>query len=156
MDELTIRGALPEDAEAIGALIEGLASFYLPDPDAPEDAASFFATITPEAIRERLTGDQFRYHVAVARDELAGVVGVRDDTHLYHLFVAEGYHRQGLASRLWTVAKQAAEKAGNPGRFTVNSSPYAVPVYERFGFVVTEPEVHKDGIVFVPMVLDER
>lgn len=41
----------------------------------------------------------------------------------------------------------------NPGYFTVNSTPYAQPVYERFGFVATGPRVETKGIAFVPMHL---
>jgi GNAT superfamily N-acetyltransferase len=84
-----------------------------------------------------------------------GVAGIRDTTHVYHLFVAEAFHRQGLATSLWEIAKAAALAAGNPGRFTVYSSLHAVPVYERFGFRATGPEVHKHGVAFVPMELDE-
>lgn len=155
-DKITIRAATPDDAEAISALINALAPYFLADPDDPEAAASFFEKVTPEAIRSYLTSDRYRYHVATLDDELVGVVGVRDSAHLYHLVIAERVHRQGLARRLWTKAKRAAEAAGNPGRFTVNSSRYAVPVYEWFGFVATGPEQHKDGLAFVPMEFDER
>lgn len=153
---MTIREAKPEDAEGISALVTSLASFILADPKDLEAAAPFFATVTPEALRGYLGCGRFRYHVAESNGELAGFVGVRDDQHLYHLFVAERFHRRGLAARLWEVAKAAARAAGNPGRFTVNSSRYAIPVYERFGFQATGPEVPKDGVTFVPMALDEH
>ena len=34
---------------------------------------------------------------------------------------------------------------------TVNSSPYAVLIYERLGFVVQNEEMVKNGIRFIPM-----
>jgi ribosomal protein S18 acetylase RimI-like enzyme len=77
----------------------------------------------------------YRYHIAEEDGELAGVVAVRDNSHLYHLFVSERFQGQGLARRLWEVAKTASLSAGNPGLFTVNSSRYAVGMYENFGFV---------------------
>ena len=153
---MTIREAMPEDANAISALVTSLASFFLADPDDAEAAAPFFATITPEAIRGYIAGGRFCYHVAESGSELAGTVGVRDASHLYHLFVADRFHGRGLAARLWSEAKCAARASGNPGRFTVNSSLYAVTVYKRFGFVETGPEVQKDGLAFVAMTLDER
>jgi GNAT superfamily N-acetyltransferase len=153
---VTIREAKPEDAGAISALVTSLAPFFLADPGDLQAAAPFFATISPEAFRGNFASGRFRYHVAESDGELAGFVGVRDDQHLYHLFVAERFHRRGLAARLWEVAKAAARAAGNSGRFTVNSSRYAIPVYERFGFQATGPEVHKDGVTFVPMALDEH
>ncbi|NBB74509.1 MAG: GNAT family N-acetyltransferase [Bacteroidetes bacterium] len=152
-DDITIRKATPDDANAISALITELAPFFLADSDDPEAATPFFKQVTPAAIRGYLTSGRYRYYVATDGDGLAGVVGIRDHAHLYHLVVAEHVQRQGLARRLWSTAKRAAEAAGNPGRFTVNASRYAVPVYERFGFVVTDSVQHKDGLAFVPMAL---
>jgi GNAT superfamily N-acetyltransferase len=153
-DAITIRHATPDDAEPISALITALApSFFLADPDDVEAAAPFFDKVTPATIRDYLASDRYRYHVAGRGGELVGVIGMRDHTHLFHLVVAEQVHRQGVATRLWHEAKRVAEAAGNSGRFTVNSSRYAVPVYERFGFLVTGPEQHKNGLVFVPMAL---
>ena len=60
-----------------------------------------------------------------------------------------------MARELWQLAKEQAVRAGNPGRFTVNSSLGAMPVYERFGFVSSEPTVAKHGIAFQPMLLIE-
>jgi predicted GNAT family N-acyltransferase len=54
---------------------------------------------------------------------------------------------------LWARAKSDAFAQGAPGPFTVNSSLYARPLYERFGFVATSAPVVKDGIAFVPMEL---
>ena len=147
-DEAAIREAEPEDADAISALVASLGSFFLADPDDVEAAAPYFDTTTPDAIRSYIAGGRFIYHVAESGSELVGTVGVRDASHLYQ--------RCGLAARLWEQSKQTARAAGNPGRFTVNSSLYAVSVYERFGFVATGPEVRKDGLAFLPMVLDER
>lgn len=152
-----IRKAVPDDAEAISALILWFADRYLADPDDRAAAEPFFALHTPEAIRRTLSSDRFRHHVATSPDgELVGVVCVRDVTHLRLLFVDERHHGRGIGSRLWALAQEEALAAGNPGRFTVNSALGAVSFYERFGFVVTGEEVHRDGIAFAPMVLDER
>ena len=51
------------------------------------------------------------------------------------------------------MVEAAALQAGNPGKFTVNSSLNAVPVYQRFGFVANGPVVQKHGIAFQPMLL---
>jgi GNAT superfamily N-acetyltransferase len=151
-----IREAVPDDAEEISALIVSLADRFLADPDDRAAAEPFFAAHGPEALRRTLSDDRFRYRVAKEGGRLVGVVGVRDGSHLLHLFVAERHHRRGIAGRLWALAKAGALAAGNPGRFTVNSSLGALSFYERFGFVVAGEEVRKDGVAFVPMVLDER
>ena len=152
-----IRDATEADAPAISALIHTLTAYFLADAEDPGSAEGFFKTITVEAVRGYLRDDRYRYHLAeTAAGSLAGVVGVRDTTHLYHLFIDQRFHGRGLGGRLWAAAKDAARRAGNPGQFTVNSSRYGVPIYTRFGFVATGPEVVKEGIAFIPMELDER
>jgi len=95
----------------------------------------------------------FKYFVALVDRQIVGVVGIKDNKHLYHLFVAESHQRMGIAARLWQVAGQACIEAGNPGEFTVNSSVFAEQVYIKLGFVVqSEPQV-KNGVVYVPMKL---
>lgn len=150
-EEVRIREAREEDAPAIAALVASLAGRFLADPDDPGAAAPFFESISPGAVAERIRGAAFRHHVAEVGGALAGVVVVRDASHLYHLFVAAPLHGRGIARRLWGVAREAALAAGGSGRFTVNSSLPAVPVYERFGFVADGEAVVKDGLAYLPM-----
>ena len=76
-----------------------------------------------------------------------------NDRHLYHLFVHSSYHRRGIARRLWERAR--AEIGAAEIRFTVNASLYAVPLYESLGFRASGTETRKDGVIFLPMSLDE-
>ena len=86
-----------------------------------------------------------------SRSRIVGFVGVRDNKHLYHLFVANDFQRRGVARRLWTVAREECIAAGNPGTFTVNSSNNAVAAYERLGFVRSGPTKNDDGVLYNPM-----
>jgi GNAT superfamily N-acetyltransferase len=147
-----IRPATPRDAEAISALIMRLSPTFTLHPDG-QGAEKFFAGVTPEAIQEYLALPEYAYRVAEEEGALAGVVGVRGNSHLFHLFVDPAHQGRGLSRRLWKMAMDTAIRAGNPGEFTVNSSLYAVPVYERYGFVPTGPRVEMHGIAFVPMKL---
>jgi ribosomal protein S18 acetylase RimI-like enzyme len=115
---------------------------------------SFADTVTEENVLGYVTESDGRYQVAMLNGELAGVVSIRDNSHLFHLYVAERFHRRGIARALWQAARDDALKRGNPGRFTVKSSPYAVGVYERFGFRATGPRAEQGGLVYVPMLLD--
>jgi GNAT superfamily N-acetyltransferase len=152
---LTLRAARPADAEAVSALITSLSRYFLADPDDPEAAAAFFPTIGPAAMADALASDRYRYLVAEVDGALAGVVGMRDGSHLYHLFVAEPFHGRGIASRLWAAARDDARARGNPGEFTVNSSRHAIPLYERLGFRATDSLQVMNGIAFLPMRLVE-
>lgn len=151
--ELTLREATADDAGRISALVASLSRHFLADPNRPQDAAAFFETITPAAIADSIASGRYRYHLAERAGELAGIVGVRDAGHLYHLMVAEALHGRGIASTLWNAAKKAAASEGSTGTFTVNSSLNAVPVYQRFGFTATGAVQVQNGIAFVPMEL---
>lgn len=148
-----IRLATIADALAISELIQPLAQKFITREFSPEGAANLLNGMTKVAIESFLRAG-FRYHVAEEDGVMAGVVGVRDDNrHLYHLFVAEPFQRQGLARQLWEVAKEACLATGNPGEFTVNSSKFAVQMYQRLGFVETGPPWERDGVVAIPMRL---
>jgi GNAT superfamily N-acetyltransferase len=145
---MNIRPATTKDADAISKLIASLASFFTTDPEG-KGAERFMLGITAEAVRDYIRNPGFHYIVALHEDRLAGAAALRDGRHLFHLFVAPDFQRRGIARKLWlALRKQAAP--GIDG-FTVNSTPYAVPVYERFGFSATGPKVEMNGIAFVPM-----
>src|SRR5262245_9494386 len=152
MPALVIRRALPADAAAISGLITDLAGYFTVHPDG-RGAEPFLRSVSPASIAGYIADPGLDYRAAFAGGTLAGVVAVRDGRHVFHLFVAARLHRQGVARRLWETARAAAIASGNGGEFTVNSSPFAVPVYMRFGFRVTGARVEQDGIAYVPMQL---
>lgn len=88
-------------------------------------------------------------------DELVGVIELREYRHLSQLFVDPDWHRQGIASTLFQRALVACREH-NPelASMTVASSPYAVPVYLRLGFVADGDEQINQGLRYQPMVLD--
>lgn len=150
---MNIRAATADDAQEISALIAGVAHYFTVHPEG-EGAEDFFESIQPSAIAGYIASRDYIYAVAHVENELAGVVAIRDKNQLFHLFVAPRFQRRGIARRLWSYAKASAFRAGNANAFTVYSTPYAVPVYERFGFEATGPRVENHGIAFVPMKLE--
>ena len=148
----TIRFATPDDAPAISALIITLQPFLTIAPDGA-GAEQFMATIQPEVIAANLRAENYRYQLALLADTLAGVVAVRDNTHLFNLYVAEAFHGQGLGRRLWEAARDDALSRGNAGSFTVNASVYAEKMYRRWGFAPTAPVQEQHGLRFIPMRL---
>jgi ribosomal protein S18 acetylase RimI-like enzyme len=152
MATIGIRVAQLEDVPAIATLLERLARRYITSEFAPS-AEQKFLLGNDEASLRAFMGLGYRYWVANKNDEIVGFAGVRDHSHLYHLFVAETVQRQGVARALWQTVVNACLVAGNPGRFTVNSSNNAVAVYESFGFVRSGPQQSSDGVLFNPMVL---
>ena len=151
---LDIRKATPGDAESISKLVCKLSAKYIAQAFTADGAEHLLASMNPDAISKYIRSG-FKYHVAEMEKRIVGVVGIRDNNHLYHLFVAEKYQRRGIARKLWQVAMETCLSNGNPGEFTVNSSEYAVGVYEQWGFVAQSGPVEKEGVVFIPMRLKE-
>jgi GNAT superfamily N-acetyltransferase len=150
---LHIRPATVVDASAISRLIGAVAHHFTVHPQGV-GAEAFLQTLSPEAIAGYVQADAMAYTTAWDGDALAGVVALRDLSHVFHLFVAPAYQRQGVANALWRHAMAQARTMGHHGGFTVNATPYALPVYQRFGFVATGPEVQTRGIAYVPMRLE--
>jgi GNAT superfamily N-acetyltransferase len=151
---MKVERAAIADAPRISALIRELSKPFLVSPSG-EGAEPFFAAISEPAIQGYVCAGNFEYFVAKQDTLLAGVIALRDNSHLFHLFVAEPYQGHGLGRQLWQMVKAKAIQSGNPGKFTVNSSLNALPVYERFGFIASGPAVQVHGVAFQPMQLSQ-
>ena len=150
---LRIRLATAADTDAISSLIVPLAKKYIAHEFSSEGRRQLLASMAPEAIRGFIDKG-FRFHVGEEAGQVIGVVGTRDNNHLFHLFVAEEFQGRGLAFTLWQVARKACLEAGGQGEFTVNSSRNAVGYYEQLGFV-REHEDNRNGVISIAMRLRE-
>ena len=72
-------------------------------------------------------------------------------TVLHCDIVKKDYHRRGIARRLFQTVEEICKSQNNISKITVNSSPYAIEVYHRLGFVDTDKELTVNGIRFTPM-----
>ena len=72
-------------------------------------------------------------------EEIIGVIGLRDNSHIFLMFVDKKHHKKGIAKSLFNhlLAKTDVSE------ITVNSSPYAQPIYEKLGFVKTAEKQEK-------------
>jgi GNAT superfamily N-acetyltransferase len=90
-----------------------------------------------------------RCYGAFDGEHLVGMIATRSEgAHIALFFVDEAYHRRGIGRSLFALVLRNALT----DTITVNSSPYAVQVYERLGFTATLPEQLRDGIRYTPMV----
>jgi hypothetical protein len=107
-----------------------------------------------EAMRKRV-GTGHTILVAELEGKLVGAAEVRDFNHLSLLFVDRQSQRNGIGRMLLLEVLRMC-RAHNPGHnvMTVNSSPNAVEAYERLGFLTTSALQRKDGIDFIPMVIE--
>jgi predicted GNAT family N-acyltransferase len=72
--------------------------------------------------------------------------------HICLLFVKKEFPRRGIAKRLFYTVLVRCKSEKSINTITVNSSPYAVEVYHRLGFVDTEKEQTVNGMRFTPMI----
>ncbi len=152
---MNIRQATPADSKRISELVSGLAEKYIAHEFTQAGAETLLRSMQPDAV-EKCIQAGYEYHVAEMDGRLVGVVAVRDNSHLYHLFVDEAHQKQGIATALWRVALESCLSKGNPGTFTVNSSRHARTVYEKLGFRAQSAAREKRGVVSIPMKLTIR
>ncbi len=146
-----IRSACESDLPHIAALVGSLSGFYLDDPDAlmPEWLAD---SITIQAFQRRLACTDYVAFVCEVDNDIAGYICLKDQTHVYHLFVAERFQGQGVARALWN---RALTLTGGEV-ITVRSSLHAVPVYTSFGFITSGNAGRIAGIAFQPMIFTRK
>lgn len=152
---MIFRTGIPADARAISELVRSLSPAFLINADG-SGAERYWVSVGEELQSARLAKPS--HHVIVAEDagKLVAMIGLRDFSHVYHLFVAPSHQRRGLSRELWTRIKAYADAQGYRGDFTVNSSVPAIPVYERFGFQATGNVTRANGVEFLPMKLYAR
>lgn len=150
-----IRPLVHTDIAAVARLLATLTDEFIAHESAPDCAAAFKRQHNEDAIRSFVATGMV-YYVAELGGSVAGFIALRDNQHVFHLFVDQAHHRKGIARALWQVAREAAVKAGNAGVFTVNSSNYALPAYQSMGFERTDVMQFKDGIYYNPMQLNGR
>ncbi len=89
-----------------------------------------------------------KWYGAFENGYLVGVLCMRAPQHIADFFVKESYQGKGHGRRLFERMQQDYERK----EFTVNSSPYAVPIYHKLGFCDTGKEQTVDGLRFTPMM----
>ena len=113
-------------------------------PDYPEQGVeSFRVFITDDGIFGAV-----EFFGAFEGGELRGVIAMRERRRHICLFFVPGEHqRRGVGRALWEHVLAISDAAA----ITVNSSPFAVPVYRKFGFKAVGAEQMTDGIIYTPM-----
>ena len=116
-------------------------------PDYSKEGVAHFLTYLDEELEMELSVNQVQVWCGKDARQIVGLLAVRLPA-VALLFVDEAYHRQGIAKQLF----QEMLSELMPEQVTVNSSPYAVPIYERLGFQIEGNEKTVSGIRFQSMV----
>lgn len=103
---------------------------------------------------DRSNADHF-WRIALSGNRIVGMIEVRDHDHVSLLFVDPDFHHKGIAKDLIRQTVQICRTgASSPSEISVNSSAYAVPVCEKLGFRRAREKQVRNGIVFIPMILN--
>lgn len=153
-DQIRIREIAEDEIAAASALVSAVFDEFVAALYSAEGVHEFKSFIEPPKLIERLRSTSFIL-AAEIDDEMVGVIGVRDGSHVFLLFVKGDQQGKGIAKALLAEALQRC-KTINPDltKVTVNSSPNAVEAYRRMGFIPTSEEQLTNGIRYVPMILE--
>ena len=92
----------------------------------------------------------FKIYGAFENNALKGIIATdRRKSHINLFFVDKSSQAKGIGKKLMAIGIENNENSF----ITVNSSRYAVPIYEKLGFVKMEEEKEQDGLKFTPMKL---
>lgn len=144
--------ATSSDAEKISELIYSLMHLFLAEPDG-KGADHFLHMSTPTGLAAFMAQPHINYLLGEENGVFCGVVAVRNNSHLQHLYVVPSFQGRGVGKYLWETVRDQALAAGSEGQFTVNASLNAIPFYKRMGFEVTGDVSLVGGLRFQPMKL---
>ena len=92
----------------------------------------------------------FKVYGAFEDNVLKGIIATDSQKrHICLFFVDKVSQGKGIGKKLMSIVIDDNENSF----ITVNSSRYAVPIYEKLGSIKTEEEKEQDGLKFTPMKL---
>lgn len=134
----------------ISDLIQRVFGEFVAPAYVPEGVNYFLDYVRPAAIGTRNRDGRHVALCAKIDHRIIGVIEIRSWNHICLLFVDKRHHKKGISRKLLQESIHLCRAKGSEW-IDVNSSPFAVPVYERLGFVQTDAEQLRNGIRFVPM-----
>lgn len=140
---MQIRRIEADEADRAFQLVMSVFMEYEAPDYSEQGVESFKSSVFSDEYRAMLT-----IYGAFEGNELQGVIATRSEGRHIALFFVDGkQHNQGIGRKLFEEVKRQCKAE----KMTVNSSPFAVRIYEKLGFKKTSDEQTVDGIRFTPM-----
>ena len=121
-----------------------------------EGIENFYKYIDEKSIRTKI--DSGEMVVLVARttyNQIIGTIAVTADNHISLLFINKDFQRKGIGTNLLKFAINVCKYNDESIKeITVNSSPFAIDFYHKYGFEDMDELKVKDGIIYLPMTLN--
>lgn len=116
-----------------------------------EGIQNFEDFITDATLHRLFIMGVYQMFVALDRNQIVGMITLRNSSHISLLFVDEKYHRQGIGRALIEYLREYLLSEAGVSKVTVNAAPYGVAFYHKLGFKDLRPEEERDGIRYTPM-----
>lgn len=149
---MIIRDMNFNDISGINLLVKEVFDKFMAADYTAEGIKNFYEFISPASLRERLSSGNL-FFIAEKDGIPAGIIELRDNSHIALFYVKESLHGKGIGRKLFEHALQSPLFNPRDRMISVNSSAYAEPVYVKFGFVRNVPPMMKDGMAFISMQL---
>lgn len=141
-----------EEHDVVNLVLDVFSEFVAPQ-FSSEGVAEFKKFVNESAMAARYASGN-PIIVAQAEAGIAGVIEIRENSHIALLFVRKSCQQRGIAKKLIHEAIGVCRKRNrNIQKITVNSSPNAYDAYRHLGFKGDRIEKITNGIRFVPMEL---
>jgi GNAT superfamily N-acetyltransferase len=147
----TIQQATPADFPSIIELIRDTFYTFIA-PNYSEEGKQTFETYIQ---LDRLLNRQHNHQVYIALSSmksLLGIIEIRENSHISLFFTSRHHLGEGIGTALFQLAKKIC-LSHNPqlSEITVFSSPFAIDIYKKLGFIATSETTIKNGMEFTPM-----
>jgi len=101
-------------------------------------------------IEEAINAAIYKSIKAVHKNEIIGYIAWRNGNYIAQLYVNSEYQGMGIGKELIGQMLSASDTTA----VELKSSTNAVGFYKKLGFVASGDEQSKDGVCYVPMVLN--
>jgi predicted GNAT family N-acyltransferase len=152
--EIKIEELKDSDAGEAWQLVRNVFNACVAPDYSKEGILKYYSFVNFEFIRKWKTEGRICL-AAKAGSKIAGIIDIKDTNHLTMFFVNTKLQNFGIGRKLLTEAIMKC-KTIYPGLsyFEVNSSPFAVKIYEKLGFAKQSGEQEQFGIRYTPMRMD--
>ena len=155
LNELIYRKLNKPDLQEVSELVWRVFNEFEAPEYSDEGIENFRKFIDVEELTNNFNSGKMQFYGCILEGNIIGVIAVRQFNHISLMFVDKEFHRKGIARNLFKLLKNKLSGSFEREKsITVNSSPYAVEIYERLGFKTVDKEQVKDGIRFTPMIYE--
>jgi len=132
-------------------LIKNVFDDFLAADYSDEGVSYFYERISVKSLMSRLSNGS-TINIIKHGNRIVGFIEIINVNHIYLLFVAKEFQRNGLGGKLVKYSLDLLKKK-NQGltEVTVNSTIYALGLYKKLGFISIADFQLKNGIISYPM-----